>query len=263
MSTLTIRLLLFIIVSSLGAARLSGQFAVVVSGDLPGEVRWTQERLYWGDAIAALRTQIQQTDELIRLTGAPARGSGRVVAAPQSVMQPALEALALESRQSTLAEARERFHLSSVAVPTYREENKVHAQFSAFGETRQREQRRYAHFGQQEAMYARHKQAAERMEKLERHELEVQRKALEDLRRASTHAEMALVQGVLAASQQRVQMGQAKLAQAAGELEAFRGQLAFEEQRKAEADREWTEAVIERMREKALSGYRAQMGGSP
>lgn len=255
------RTLLCLAVAAAAVAR--GQFMVGIAVDAPAEFRWAQERLLLNQIISGVEAELRKSDELIALMGDPKRVNTRVVAPSAALLKPVDGALRLETRQQTLATARQRYHLNSVATPTYDEDNEVAAQYTAFGETHQRDERRYTHFGQQEAMNARHKKAVENAEAVERHELEVQRKALDALRAVRTHAEAAILQSVLLASEQRVQMARGKQEQAWAELEVFRGQVGFEEARKAEADREWTETIIARMREKALAGYRAQMGGSP
>lgn len=245
------------------ATSVRAQVLVGVVEDLGAERRWLQEQDYLYGMLSGIQEELKKTDELIALLGDPSRANTRLVAPSSSLLQPVDNALALPTREKTLHTAGQRFHLNSVATPTYDKANEVTAQYKAFGETHAREKTRYTHFGLQESLNARHKTAAERAEAVEKHELEVQRKALDALRRVKTHAEAAILQSVLTASEQRVQMAHAKLAQAWSELEVFRGQIGFEQELKAEADREWTETVIARMRQKALSGYRAQIGGSP
>lgn len=234
---------------------------VTIVADQTDSYKWPREQRKWDALIRRVGDQVEKTEELIALTGEPAPMGRRLVPNVGRLMEPAEQAIQLETRQEALRTAQQRYHLNTVAAPTYNEANKVSAQYRAFGNVMERQERRYAHFAQQEAMHTRHKQAAEQAEKVERHEVEVQRAALDALRTAKTHADLGVIQVALAASKQRVDQAHAKVAQAAVELDAFRGQLAFEEQRKNEADREWTETVIARMREKALAGYRAQIGG--
>lgn len=231
----------------------------VIVGDVTDTWKWPRELHQWQTMISKTTEQIEKADEMIRLLGDPQQVVQQLMDSVPDLMKPVEDVIGLETRQHALRFANSLYHLKSVAVQTYKDANAVDDHYRAFGKQVKRDQKRYAHFVLQEAMNARYKKAVENAEAAEKHEAEVQRKALGALHRASTEAEIAVCHGLMAASAQRLALAHAKAEQAKAELDAFRGQLGVEEQRKAEANREWAHAVVARMRERALSSYQAQM----
>lgn len=241
----------------LGAVMGMGDTVFIV-GDLTADLKWGRELAEWETVIENTAEQIQKADEMIKLVGDPKAVVQQFIDSVPDLMKPAEDAIGLETREHALKMANELYHLNSVAVQTYKDANKVGAQYEAFGETVKRDPKRYAHFVLQEAMNARYKKAVDNAEQAEKKETEVQRKALEALKSATTQTEINTFNGIIAASKERLDLAHAKAAQAEGELQAFRGQLGMEDKMKAEADREWAQTVVKEMRQKALRAYQAQ-----
>lgn len=233
----------------------------VIVGDTTDLWKWPRELAQWTSLIENTTQQIRRADELIRIAGDPQKLVHELVESVPELMEPVEEAVSLETRQDALRLSKALYSLGSVAIKTYNDANKVGPNYEAFGETLKHDARRFAHLSAQEAMYARYKKAVENAEAVEKKELQVQRKALEDLNVAQTQAELEICDRRLTASKQRQDLVHQKAMQAKAELDAFRGQLRYEEAWKAEADREWAQAVIDRMRAKALAAYRAQVRG--
>ena len=232
----------------------------VIIGDLTDEIKWPRELAQWTELINSTRDQIQRTDELIKLAGDPDKVMGTLIESVPDLMKPVEDAVGLETRLQVLQTAQSYFGLKSVAVQTYRDINKVDDAYEAFGQRFQRDKKRYVQFAMQEAMYARYKRAVENQEEIDKKEAKILKDSLEALKTAKTTAEIDGLKAKIAASQQRQDLAHQKSEQAKGELDAFNGQLVVEDARKAEADREWAQAVVDRMREKALAAYKAQMG---
>jgi hypothetical protein len=231
---------------------------VFIVGDLMDGVKWSRELSQWEAVIENTSRQIQKGDELIKLVGDPKNVVQQFINSVPDLMQPVDDAIGLETRQHALAMADDLYFLKSVAVKTYKDANKIGNEYEAFGETVKRDPKRYAHFVLQEAMNARYKKAVANAEALEKKEMDVHRNALAGFKSAKTQSEIEVIKGVIAASQERLDLAHAKATQAKGELDAFRGQLGIEDQQKAEADREWAQKVVEQMRQKALDAYKAQ-----
>ncbi len=233
----------------------------VIVGDTTDTWKWPRELEQWQMLIANTRQQISRTDELIKIAGHPEDVMNTFIQSVPDLLQPIEDAIGLETRQEALRTSREFYSLGSVAVQTYADAKKVGPTYEAFGQTVRRDPSRYTHFIMQEAMNARYKKAVEYAEAVEKKEMKVQSDALEKLKAARTEAEISATNTLVAASKQRLDLAQQKAQQAKGELDAFNGQLVVEDARKAEADREWAQGVVERMRQKALEAYRAQVGG--
>ena len=233
----------------------------ILSGDLTDVWKWPRELAQWTTLIENTRQQIQKADKLIELTGNPQELVQQVfVESVPELMAPLDAAIGLQNRQDALKFSRELYSLGSVAVQTYDDAKKVGPAYEAFGETVKRDTKRYARYIFQESMNARYKKAVANAQVVEKKEADVQRRALEKLATVKTAAEIAMLNATIDASKARVDLAQQKAAQAKGEMDAFNGELLVEDARKSEADREWASAVVARMRDKALTAYRAQFG---
>jgi hypothetical protein len=234
----------------------------IIAGDLTDVWKWPRELAQWTQLIEQTTEQIRRTDELIKIAGHPDELMQKIIESVPDLMEPVETALGLETRVEALKAAQSLYALNSVAVKIYNDANRVLPAYDAFGEKIKRDPNRYKRFVLQEAMGARYKRAVVNKETVEKSEAKVQRTTLEKLKLAKTAAEIAALDAALAASKQRQDLAQQKAEQAKGELDAFNGQLLVEDARKAEADREWAQTVVERMRAKALAAYQAQTGGT-
>lgn len=205
---------------------------------------------------------LERNEEIVRLLGETKRAVGSYVGNVPSVLKPAETAVELETEKHALESSKNLFGLGSANLKYANPANNVQKTYQAFGKTHQRDAARYSHYAAQEAMYARYRTAAKNEEAVAKKEMAAQAEALRLLQRAATDSEVATFNAMITASQQRQALAHQKTMQAKSDLDAFRGQLVFEENRKKEADREWAGLVIERMREKALASYRAQMDGA-
>jgi hypothetical protein len=230
----------------------------IIAGDLTDSWKWPRELEQWTLLMQNAREQIQKSDRLIQLAGDPQQLTQQLIESVPALMAPIDNALGLQTRLDALKFSRELYSLGSVAVQTYDDTKKVEPNYRAFGETVKRDPKRYARFVFQEGMNARYKQAVDNAETVEKAEMSVQKKALQDLAKAHTATEIAVLNAVITASKERLDLAHEKAGQAKAELDALRGQLLVEDARKDEADREWAQAVIVRMREKALAAYKAQ-----
>lgn len=233
---------------------------VIIAGDLTDDFKWPRELEQWQTVIQNTTEQIQKADEMIKLVGDPQNVVKQFVQSVPDLMAPVDQVIGLKTREEALKTANQYFFLKSVAVQTYKDANKVTDQYEAFGQTVNRDRTRYAHYILQEAMNARYEEAVKNANDADKKEQAVQKKALEGLQSATTQSDIETFNGVIAASKERLDLAHEKATQAKAELDAFRGQLGVEDQRKAEADREWAQNVIDHMRQKALDAYKAQMG---
>lgn len=234
----------------------------VIIDDLTDMWKWPREFEQWTTLIAGVKDQVQRTDELIKIAGNPDQIVQGLIKSVPDLMKPVDDAVGLETRLHALQVAQSLYGLDSVARQTYSDFNQVAGTYEAFGEKIKRDPKRYARFALQEAMNARYKRAAEFQDVADQKEAEVQREALEALKTAHTETEVAVFNARIAASKQRQDLAHQKAVQAKGELDAFNGQLLVEDARKAEANREWAQTVVDRMRDKALTAYKAQFAAT-
>lgn len=234
---------------------------VIVGDDLTYPLKWGEELKQWTSLIEKTTEQINRTDELIKLAGDPEKLVRELfIESVPDLMQPLDDAIGLETRQQALNLSRALYGLGKAASKTLDDANKVDANYQAFGQTFNRDPKRYLRYAMQEGMYERYKKSVSNQEAVDKKEAEVQRQALDKIKRAKTESEIDLFNATIAASKQRQDMAHQIATQAKGEMDALKGQLATEDAKKAEADREWAQGLIDRMREKALAAYRAQVG---
>lgn len=257
-----------------GAMAARAGAPVFIDGDLTDVWKWPREEIKWDQVILNTRTEIQRTDEVIAQTHEQVERSdeilrrmGRTETAVHDVVIPvaatmrAVEAAAeLETEKHALDSSRHLYPPGSTNVRLHNSANRVEATFDANGTKFSRDPARYTQFAAQEAMYARYRTAAANEAEVVDEETKLQRRVLERLGEAKTESEVAVVSAALTASRQRLEIAHQKTEQAKSDLDAFRGQLEFERARKSEADREWAETVVDRMRAKALAAYRTQTG---
>lgn len=231
----------------------------VIVGDVTDAWKWPRELAQWTSLIQTTAQQIQRTDELIKIAGNPDRLMKTLVAdSVPGLLAPVEEAMELETRQQALNLSKALYGVGKAATKTYKDVDRIDGNFQAFGERFERDPARYFHFAMQEGLYARYQQAVRNEETVAKKELKAQADALAQLSLARTETEIAVFNAKIAASRQRQDLAHQKAVQAKGELDAFRGELAMEDARKAEADREWAQAIVTRMRKKALAAYQAQ-----
>lgn len=233
----------------------------IIIGDLTDELKWPRELQQWSILIGQVTQQINRTDELIKIAGHPDEIMKTIIDSVPDLMAPVDEAIGLQNRVDALKTAQSLYALNAAAVKIYNDANKVLPAFDAFGEKIKRDPARYHRFVLQEAMGARYKRAVENKEAVDKAEVKIQRAILEKLKGARTETEVSGLNALIAASKQRQDLAQQKADQAKAEADAFNGQLLVEDARKAEADREWAQTVVDRMRAKALIAYRAQVDG--
>jgi hypothetical protein len=234
----------------------------IISGDLTDIWKWPRELTQWTQLIEQTTEEIRRTDELIKIAGHPDEVMQKIIESVPDLMEPVDKAIGLETRLEALRAAQSLYALNAVSVQIYNDANKVLPAYDAFGEKIKRDPNRYKRFVLQEAMGARYKQAIVNKELVDKSEAKAQRATLEKLKLAKTTTEIAGLEAALSASKQRQDLAHQKAEQAKSELDAFNGQLLVEDARKAEADREWAQTVVERMRAKALAAYQAQTGTS-
>lgn len=235
---------------------------VIVAGDLTDNIKWPRELAQWQQEIENTSEAIQKADEMIQIVGDPQNAVKAFINSVPDLMAPVEQAIGLKTREEALRTANDLFFLKSVAVQTYKDANKVSDRFEAFGKTVNRDRTRYAHYILQEAMNARYEEAVRNADAVAKEEMARQAEAMSALQSETDQARIEVFKGMIAASKERLDLAQEKAKQAKAELDAFRGQLGVEDQRKAEADREWAQTIVEQMRQKALDAYKAQFADS-
>lgn len=270
--------LLFGLVALLAlTSRSHAQFGVAIVADAPREIQWMQESMLWSEANGyagktAANTQmlVRNTEQLVQNTNDLLERLGRTTNAVSQVSRsiPASTAslktaVTLETRVDTLKTASQRYSINQVPL---RDDNNemyaVGATYDAFKESQKRDTGRYRTFAAQQAMNDRFQTAVANAEKVETEELAIQDEAIKQLKNATTEAEIEVCNLAVDASKGRLDLAHAKVNQARAEMDEYLTKVSIEKERKAEADREWTEAVVAGLRTRALNAYKAQSGVS-
>jgi hypothetical protein len=257
-----------LLVTSLAAPRAHAVAGIADTVIITGDLTWPSQKWEWEKLIYEARVQVEKTqtlidrsDRMIELLGETHSAVGKLVGDVPDLLKPAEEAGALETEKHALQSGKNLFGVGSNAVKTHNTANAVTATYDAFGRTFKREGERYSHFAEQEAMYARYRTATLNADAVGQKELALQKQALNRLKTAKTDSEVAVFTATIAASQQRQDLAHQKATQAKSDLDALQAELVVEERRKAEADREWSQQVVARLRDKALAAYQAQVNG--
>lgn len=230
---------------------------------LAGQENWNWEQNFanQGQQLSVLKNLLDRAEKTVELLGTPTTKASDIVGSVSDIMKPVNDAVQLETSKHAIESSANLFGMGSTSRKVYRQTNKVETSYGAFGKSVTRDEKRYSHLAMREAVYARCRTAATNEETVDQKETALQQGTLEKLKTATTHAEIALLAASLSASQQRQSIAHQKAMEARAEAENFEAQLAVETDRKSEADREWTQTVVDRLREKALASYQAQAGG--
>lgn len=231
----------------------------IIVGDVTDAWKWPRELAQWTTLINNTTQQIQKADALIKLAGNPQELASELIGSVADVTQPAEHAIGLEKREDAMAFGKALYGLGAASKRTFNDANNIGAEYQAFGEAVKRDPKRYEQFAMQQALYERYKTAVDNERTVAKAEMKIQRDAMEKLRTAKTQTEIEIFSAKIAASKQRQDLAHQLAVQSKNELDAMRGQVALEQERKSEADREWAEHVIAQMRAKALASYNAQL----
>jgi hypothetical protein len=238
----------------------------VIVGDMTDMWKWPRELAQWTTLINQATEQVNKADAMMRLMERPDQLAREVLGNVSDVTKPADDAIGLENRTNTLNFGKAVYGLYRAVDRTIDDANRFDTNFKAFGQDYQRDPKRYERYAMQEALYQRYITATKNKEAVDDKEMGLQRQYLRKLgaQPAPSPTEISLLNGLIAASKQRQDIAHQRAEQAKGEFDAFRGQLAVEDARKQEADREWAQTVITQMRTRALGAYNAtnqpQMG---
>lgn len=233
---------------------------VTVAKDLTAASIWRQEQPYWKSLVTEIKRQVKLTEDLAKWTGNPKSSASSIVGGVASVLDPTQCILGLADRKKALSEGRSAHSLEKTGRTALQPELRIESSVQLLGKTQKRDEKRYTAFAEQAALLARHDEAIRLLRELEQKELKIQRGLLERLKSAQTHAEMAAIQAALTASHQRCSLAANKAEQARDEAARHEAQFELERQRKREADREWTEMLVDRLRQRALTSLHAQRG---
>jgi hypothetical protein len=257
------------------SAHCVAQLAVGIVADAPRAIQWAQEEILWNEEIATNRLTAQNTGQLVTNTQQLIQNTNdlleRLGRTSNAVSQSAstiprstgsLEtSVKLATRQDTLSTAMQRYSLNQVPlIDKNNPEYAIATSYAVFGQDQKRVLNRYAPFAAQQAMSDRFQTSAENAEQLEKEELTVQADAVDRLRSATTQAEIEVCNVAIEASKGRLDLAHAKMNQAKAELDGYITKVGIEKERKAEADREWTQSVVAGLRDRALKAYQASSG---
>jgi hypothetical protein len=232
----------------------------IIADDLTDLWKWPRELRQWTLLIQTVNEQVQKTEELIRITGNAQEVAGKSIGSVPVLLRSIDPVFEVKTTQEILDLSETAYGLNSPVRKVNLEANKITASFEAFGRTFRRNDEHYAGYARQEAMYDRYRRTVAAAESVDTAEMNLQKRVLEQLSKAKTATEVNLLHAQIDASKQRQDLAHQRSQQAKGDLDAFNGQLVVENARKAEADREWAQTVVEEMRNKALAAYRRQVG---
>ncbi len=233
---------------------------VIIAVDQTDAWKWPREKAEWQQVQSLLQSEIEQTKLMIERLGNPGAPASASVGDVARVTEPVGIAVSLQTRQEALDQGSRQFRVGAKGSATLRADNKVDASFSVLGDSYSRDSGRFDFLAQKEGLLARHAQALQNQDRVVESEMSTQRRLLDRLKSATTQADIEAVTAAITASQQRLEIAGQKSVQARDESAALDVQLRIEADRKKEADAEWSEKFVEKLRARALTSLHAQQG---
>lgn len=238
---------------------------VIICGDIMDEFKWARELQQWTTQINKITEQVQKADQMIKIVGDPRRLGGELTGllGNTGALDGADSAAGLETSGAALEFGKSLYGLAAVGRRTVSDFNRVDDNYKVFGESIQRDPKRYEQFSMQQALQVRFETAVKNKEAVERTELALQRQVLEQMKDPNmTQNGRIAGQSALSASKARLDLAALKVQQAKDEYDMFNGRLKMEADRKAVATTEENSAMLASLRQKALDSLRSQGGGA-
>jgi hypothetical protein len=233
---------------------------VVLADDRTDLWKWPREKAQWDRVNARLASQEDLAQELVDLAGDPASASPAIVGNTTELTSPVAMLVALESRQQALNRNLDEASILDTPGSAINPANRVESRYHLLGSEILRDSKRYEHVAQLETLQERQTEAVGMQEEVVAGELKEQKRLLERLHSARTHAALQAAHAAIAASQQRLELARQKADQARDETLLLETRLRTENERKRASNEEWAEAFIEKLRQRALTSLHAQQG---
>ena len=233
---------------------------VIIAADQMDGVKWTREKTEWEEVQTLLRKELEQTKLLVERMGNPGAPASVVAGDVARVTEPAEAAVALQSRQESMRQGLRDYAVGADKTAPLSKVNAVDSSYQVLGDQYSRNSARFASLAREEGLLERRMQALENQGVVAQKEMETQKRLLERLKRATTQTEIEAVDAAIAASQQRLEVTRQMSEQARGDGESLGARLRIETERKREADLEWADTFVEKLRARALTSLHAQQG---
>jgi len=233
---------------------------VIIVGDQTDFYKWTREKAEWTRVVTQLRTIVERNDRILTRLGTASTSGAASAGRVADVTDATRVALAMEERARALEKGKKEYGVKRNRTATLQPAMQVDAGMKVLGEALSRDPVRYEAYAMQDALRERHGRALENQNKVLQDEFSTQKRLLEKLRSAKTDADLQAIQAALAASSQRLELARQKTQQVAEESRLLSEELGTERQRRGEANREWEEKFVEKLRLRAMTSLHAQKG---
>ena len=258
---LLLGLCLFSTLTSSSHAVMGVADTVIISADLTDTWKWPRELAQWQRAASIAETQVRELSSLRQALGTAASSVSGIAASVSKVTSPLADLAAIkESEEYAKEEAPAQ--VPGGSSETLDTTQKVSGSVEVFGMKISRDKLRYQAGALLLALRQRQAEAEQQLEKVVSSELDAQKDLLGKLKSASTALDIDAVQAALSASQQRLELARLKVGQVAEQSGLMEARVGLEKERKQEADREWAEKIIEKLKARALTALHAQKGRS-
>jgi len=234
---------------------------VVVSGDMTDMWKWPRELMQWQQSFTLARNQITELDKIREAIGSAKGAVDTVVGSVNTVTDGITALAALRDCERAMREDASKF-LPGGSGDLLDKSQRVARNLQVFGAAVSRNVDRYQASGALLALRQLQAEAEKGLDKVIDAERDAQSSLLVRLKTAKTQIEVDAVQAALAASQQRIELARLKVEQVLGQAELSEARVKLERERRVESDREWAEAVAEKLRARALAALHAQTGRS-
>lgn len=257
-----------LIILSVLVASASKVFAVFGVGDLvivasnpAQELLWASEELpKWIEMINQAKEQVNRAQEAIDIIGHPDKIAGKLLETSLPALEATKAANAIKSSAELLDFTEKSWTLFKGQSQQLVHSLKVDPTFDVFGQTMNRDAKRYLKMAQEKALRGRLEEVLKKKHDIDAQELDYQETTLAALRTAKTETELALHQAGLSASKQRMDILSSRVKQAEAELQTFVGDAELEVRKDSELGQEQAEAAIDEMRTRAADAVQHLSG---
>ena len=222
---------------------------VIVASNPAQEMLWAAKELpKWIEMIDKAQEQVNKAQQMINIVGNPEQFATGIIAESLPNFSITEDANQLQAREALLDFTRASWTLHNSTGKLKKGALKVDEKYKAFGRTLKRDRDKYVLLAMEKALHARVQEAAEKKHEVDKKELAFQQQTMGRLAAAGTQTEITLHQAAIAASQQRMELAEARFTQAQEELRVFKGEVEIDQSKRVMEAREWADAVMSEAR---------------
>jgi hypothetical protein len=219
---------------------------VIVASNPAQEMLWASEELpKWIEMIKTTQQQVNKAQELVNIVGNPKEFAGQIISASAPMLALTEDANQLAARKAVVDFTRSSWTLYNSTKQLTEDVLNVDENYKVFGREVKRDREKYVRLATEKALQVRLQEAIQKKHEVDKRELALQQETLQAIKASTSQTQIAVLNSMLTASQQRMQIAAARVTQAQSELDVFKGNLALEQAKEHEQAKEWAGQVVD------------------